>query len=130
MPYSYDDIMKYQAERLTAQRAAAVADLESARYREDAYAVSDAADTILKLDGDLERLGRIANQHYSQQQAQQPRNRYGLSDAEVEVARGIAGSDPRLTNEQREEIYAREKQKLGYMRRTGQYRDDQGQVSR
>jgi len=43
----------------------------------------------------------------------QPRgNQFGLSKDEVDIAHGISGGDASLTNEQRERVYAQNKQRL------------------
>jgi hypothetical protein len=121
LPYSYQDILLAQEQRLQARRASAVADLESARLREDADGVAYAADEILRVDTDFSRLTTIANQFVAQQQAAAPRNKYNLSDDEVEVARGIAGNDPSLSDDDRERIYAEQRYRHRHLTATGQY---------
>jgi hypothetical protein len=128
MAYEYDQIIQAQAARLQAARAQATADLEAARHAEDPERVNQAADDILRLDADMDRLGNIASRFYSQQQARPQESKFGLSNDEIDVAR--SHPDPHMTNEQKEELYARNRQRYQHMRATGQYRDDQGYVRR
>jgi hypothetical protein len=130
MPFDYKDILIHQESRLQGQRAQALAELEASRVREDVEGVNMASDDILRIDRDLEELNRYASNYVRQNQVAAPRNKYNLSDDEVELAHGIAGNDHSLTKEDRERIYAEQKQKLGHMRATGAYRDDQGRVGR
>jgi hypothetical protein len=122
--YEYDAIIRAQYETLAQQRAQAAADLEAARMSEDSYNVMDASARIVDADVRRAAVDQIANRYVAQQQ--QPRgNQYGLNQSEVEIARGISGGDPKLTNDERERIYAANKNKLRHMRQTGEYRDDQ-----
>jgi hypothetical protein len=128
MAYSYEQIMQAQYARIADEQAQAAADLEAGRVSEDAYRVTGAADRILQLDKDREALDRRAQGFIAQQQPQG--NKYGLSKDEQDVARGMFGNDQRMTHDQRERAYAEQKEKLRYMRATGQYRDDQGSIRR
>jgi hypothetical protein len=125
MAYEYDAIIRAQYETLAQQRAQAAADLEAARMSEDSYSVMDASNRIVDADMRRAQVDQIANRFVASQQA--PRgNQFGLSDTEVEIARGISSGDSSLSNSDRERIYAEGRQKLRHMRATGQYRDDQG----
>jgi hypothetical protein len=62
-------------------------------------------------------------------------NRYGLSPEEVDIAHksyvdrsGRDGLETNLTNDQKEALYSRNKEKLRQMKATRQYDDTQGQV--
>jgi hypothetical protein len=125
MAYSYQQILESQYQRIAEEQSQAAADLEAGRISEDAYRVTGAADRILELDKTREALDRRANQYIASQQQQPQGNQYGLSQSEVEIARGISSGDSSLTNAERERIYAANKNKLRHMRQTGEYRDDQ-----
>ena len=73
------------------------------------------ANKILEVDQKLAALNNIANNYVAQQQQPQG-NRYGLSDDEVSIANGINGGDENLSNDQRQQIYAQQRQKLRHMR--------------
>ena len=130
MAYKHDDVIVYQHEQLVAERAAAVAQYESGRVNEDHYTTLAGANAILEADAKLEALGRIANNYVAGQQRAQPTNKYGLSRDEIAIARGNGSNDPRLTNDDRDRIYAEQKNKYQRLRSTGEYRDDQGMVRR
>jgi len=128
MPYDYGSIMQAQAQRIEADQAQAVADLEAARRNEDADGTMYAAGRILELDAQRAALDQRASQYLaSQQQHQRQGNKYGLSPDELEIAHGAGGD---MSKEEKEELYARNRDKLRYTRATGQYRDDQGRVGR
>ena len=130
MAYDHADVISAQFDRLTSERARAAGDYESARIDEDAYGVLSAADRIIEVDARIAALGQIANNFVAAQQQQQQGNRYGLSRDEVQIARGISASDAKLSDDDRQRIYAEQKGKYQHMRATGQYRDDQGSVRR
>jgi hypothetical protein len=70
-------------------------------------------------------------QGFVQSQQQAPRgNKYGLSQDEPEVARSLAKGDDRLSDDQRLQTYATNKQRYRQARADGSYRDDQGRVTR
>jgi len=72
----------------------------------------------------------MSNQHAASLRPAPGASRFGLSEDEVKIAHGISGSDPRLSNETREQIYAANKRKLAQARADGSYRDDQASVRR
>jgi hypothetical protein len=129
MAFEHDAIIRAQYQQLVEDRARAVADLESGRISEDQYTTMEAANRILEADQKRAALDNIANNYIASQQQPQS-NRYGLSRDEVEIAHGIAGNDPHMSLEQRELVYAQNKQKLRMMRQSGEYRDDNGRVTR
>ena len=130
MAYSYEEILQAQAGRLQAEQAQASADLEAARLAGDPDGVNIAADRILQIDLQMNALGGRARQFYSAQQSQPQGNKYGLSADEIELARGVASGDRRMSNDERERLYAENKSRYQRMRATGEYRDDQGTVRR
>jgi hypothetical protein len=130
MAYDHADVIKAQYDRLTSERARAAGDYESARIDEDSHGVMSAADRIVEIDARIGALGQIANNYVAGQQRAQPTNKYGLSRDEVAVARSNGSGDPRLTNDDRDRIYAEQKSRYQQMRRDGSYRDDQGSVRR
>jgi hypothetical protein len=125
MAYEHESIIRAQYQQLAEDRARAVADLESGRISEDQYTTMDAGNRILEADMKVSALNNIANQFVAGQQRPQG-NQYGLSKDEQDIAHGIASADTSLTNQERERAYAVNRDKLRYMRATGQYRDDQG----
>jgi hypothetical protein len=128
--YTHEDVIRAQYDRLTSERARAAGDYESARIDEDVHGVMSAADRIVEIDARIGALGQIANNYIAGQQRAQPTNKYGLSRDEIAIARGNGSGDPRLTNDDRDRIYAEQKSRYQRMRSTGEYRDDQGTVRR
>lgn len=130
MPISHEDAIRADFDRLQFEKQRALADYEQARLCEDYDGVAHASITLREVEGHLHTLDRIASNYVMSRQQQQQGNRYGLSPDEVTIAHGIASNDPNMTADQREALYAQQKQKLQFMRATGQYRDDQGSVRR
>ena len=130
MAFEHRAVIEAQYQKLAIDRAQAVADYEAGRMAEDDYATMSAADRIVEADQKRLAVDRIASNFISQQQQQSQGSRYGLSADEVSIARGIAGNDPQMSDDERERLYAQNKERLRYMRATGQYRDDQGSVRR
>jgi hypothetical protein len=129
MAYNYADIMQNQLERLEAEGAQRAAELEAARINEDPDAVHWAAQRILELDSQRNALAVRANQFAAQQRVQPQRHKYGLSPEEIEVARNFT-QDPKLSNDDKEKLYAEQRARYRHARATGAYRDDQGRVTR
>jgi len=50
MPFSYEDTIIHQGQRLQAERAEAMAQLEMGRVNEDIITVNNASDRILDID--------------------------------------------------------------------------------
>jgi len=130
MAYDHESVIKAQYVQLQADRAAAVAQYEADRIAEDQYGTMSSANAILEADSKLAALNRIADTYVAGQQRAQPQNRYGLNEDEVTVARGLAKGDPKLSNDDRERIYAEQRARYQQARRDGTYRDDQGVVRR
>ncbi|WP_316227203.1 hypothetical protein [Bradyrhizobium sp. SZCCHNR1047] len=128
MAWTYESILATQGQRLEAERAQALAELEAARIYEDVSLMNTASDALLRVDRDYAQLSRYANNMAAQQQM--PRNQFGLNDDEVAIARTLGETRQDLTDEQREQIYAQNKARYHQMRRDGTYRDDQGTVRR
>ncbi|MGJ4928609.1 hypothetical protein ACQR1I_14210 [Bradyrhizobium sp. HKCCYLS2038] len=130
MSYSYEAIMTAQFQRIQEEKAQQAAELEAGRMAEDPDRVNYAANRILELDAQEAALGQRANTYYSQSQASaRQQNPHGLSDEEVKIAENFS-QNPSLSREQKLEMYARQKSRYQHMRRTGEYRDDQGTVRR
>jgi hypothetical protein len=127
MPYDYSSIMQASAQRLDAQQAEMVAELEAGRMAEDADRTMYAATRLLEIDAQRVALAERANQYIARQQAQPKGNAYGLSDQELAIAKNSHSGG---TVDERLREYASNKQRLQHMRATGQYRDDQGTVRR
>jgi hypothetical protein len=129
MAYKHEQVMQAQHEVLTNARAAAVARYEAARGVEDDAETMDAADRILDCDAKLAALGRIAQNHVAGTQAAQPQSRYGLSPEEQSIAHASfvdrKDMDP-MSLEERERVYAIQKNKLRAMKANGTYSDQKG----
>jgi hypothetical protein len=123
--YQHEHVIRAQYEQLAAERAEVLAQYESARINEDGSSTMFAADRLLEVDQKRAALDRIANNYVASQQQPQG-NQFGLNQDELDIANGIAGGDQTITNEQRQRAYAQNKERLRYLRQTGQYRDDQG----
>ncbi|MGJ5042732.1 hypothetical protein [Bradyrhizobium sp. HKCCYLRH1062] len=128
MSYSYEAILTAQAQRIEAERAEHVAELEAGRMSEDPDRVNYAANRILELDAQHAMLAQRANAYFAQAPAKR-QNPHGLTDEEMQVASNFSQS-PNLSHEQKLEIYSRQKARYAQMRRDGTYRDDQGTVRR
>jgi hypothetical protein len=125
MTWTYDQILQDQAEQIQAGYAMQNAELEAGRHEEDAYRVREASNAILELDRKRDALAARAQQYYGQQRAQQqPTNRFHLSETEREVAEAsiVDRPDmPKLTADQKHEIYARNRDRLSRMKMSGEY---------
>jgi hypothetical protein len=120
VPYDHKDVITAQAKELAADRAQALVDYERANSFDDGAGVMAAADRIIEIDAKTTALNGIARNLVMQQAA--PRgNRFGLTQDELDIAKSCRQTD---------EEYARNKDRLQYLRATGQYRDDQGTVRR
>lgn len=128
MPYDYPTIIRAQFDGLQLDRQRTQTEMERCRLCEDEDGTMYAANALLEINAKLAALDNVAKNYVTAQHL--PANRYGLTQDEIEIANGIAGSDPHMTQDQRQQLYLQNKQKLQYMRATGQYRDDQGTVRR
>ena len=92
----------------------------------DVDGMAAAAQQMAGLRASARELDQMAQERY----AAQPRdvNRFGLSKDEIEVAN--SHPDSSMTPDQKQELYARNREKYRHMRATGEYRDDQGTVRR
>jgi hypothetical protein len=139
LAFKHDDVIRAQHEVLTMQRAQNLARYEAARLAEDDAETMHAADCILEVDHKLNALGRIANNYVAEQQhnaGQQQRSKFGLSPEEQEIARLLPnehkdyrhsnGTPQYLSDDMKEEIYRRNRDKLRTMRANGSYRDQTG----
>jgi hypothetical protein len=109
----------------------AIADHEheyrKASMRNDTDAMASAAMEIAALRVQAKEFDALAREDARGMQASIPKgNKYGLTDEEVEIARSSIVDRPRVTNlseDDKQKLYAENKQKLAEMRRTGQYSD-------
>jgi hypothetical protein len=129
MAYDHVQIIRAQYEELANERSAALAALEAARVNESSYEVMRAADRVVDADVRRSALDNIARNFVASQNRPQG-NQFGLNRDEVDIAHGIGGGDPNLSNQERERLYAYNRDKLRHMRATGQYSDGQGVVTR
>jgi hypothetical protein len=126
MAWTYDQTIAGSWEENEAERAEALADLERARVSEDWSGFRAARARLREAEQEAAWISQKANTLYEQQQRaeRQPSNKFGLSEEQRELAHAalIDRPDmPRLTDEQKEEIYARNLGKYRHMVASGQY---------
>ncbi len=99
---------------------------QQAQAYNDLDGMASAAQQIAGLRASMRELDAMAREHYMAQ----PRdvNRFGLNKDEIEVAN--SHPDSSMTPDQKQELYARNRERYRHMRATGEYRDDQGTVRR
>jgi hypothetical protein len=120
MAWSYEALAQSEIESLTAEDAAARAELERCRLAEDPHGARAALDRIYAVDYQVTSLNqRIQNMQRSQ--AQQAPNPYGLSKDERDIA--AQHPDPGMSVDAKERLYAYNKQRYQNLRGSG-YRDE------
>jgi hypothetical protein len=134
------DLRKVHARGIQSMQMAyeeAAAEYRQAQLAEDTDGMASAAMRMAGLEATVEKFNNMANRAMNPQPGPMPTNRYGLTPDEVEVAKNSFGAirdrDGHLvdlSDDQKFEIYARNKARYRHMRQTGEYRDDQGQVRR
>jgi hypothetical protein len=128
--FTHQQIIEDKYLRHAAEVAEASAEYERARLLDDAHQVQAATDRLTELKQQRMAMDALVYEQQAQQQRAQPQNRYGLNADEVTIARGIGSGDPKLSNDDREKLYAEQKSRYQQARRDGSYRDDQGRISR
>ena len=135
MAWTYEESLaaSYQANQIEQRRA--LTELDAAHQCEDWAGLEHAKARLREAEGEERWLREKAQNLQRQQQAAQaaPRNKHGFSNTEVDVALNSFQDRPdlpRLTREQKLDLYQANKQKYWAMRNSGQYRDDQGTVRR
>jgi hypothetical protein len=98
LAFDYRDIIVDKHERLQAQRQQALLELEIARQREDTDGTRYAADQIIAIDGEIERVHRTANAYVNQQQPRMPADFEGLARHQVQLAakHGLTGEETKI----------------------------------
>jgi hypothetical protein len=98
MAFDYRDIIVDKHERLQAQRQQALLELEIARQREDTEGTRYAADQIIAIDGDIERINRTANAYVNSQQPRMPADFAGLTREQTRLAvkAGLTGEQAQI----------------------------------
>jgi hypothetical protein len=131
MAFDYRDIIVDKHERLQAQRQQTLLELEIARQREDIDGTRYAADQIIAIDGEIERVHRTANAYVSQQQGRIPADFAGLTreQSRLAVKAGLTGDqaqialnttrDSRLSDADKMVLYAEGLQKYNEWRDAG-----------
>ena len=133
---AYDAAMANYSDAIEEQQF----EYQKAARRGDADAMARAGQEIAALRVQVKEFNALAHEHVSSMQTipggdNLSRNdsnlcrQYGISPDVLGVAKSWT-SDPRVSDKERVETYLRNKQKLQQMRQTGEYRDDQGTVSR
>jgi hypothetical protein len=133
MPFTYQQIIESEYADLANEEAHAAAVLEQARITEDVDAIKIATDRIYTVDQKRHSLNTRVQRFQGQEQAAAPRSRFGLTPEEQEIARLIPdqhkdyrhsnGAPQYLSDDQKEEIYTRNRNKLRTMRANGSYSD-------
>jgi hypothetical protein len=135
MSWTYADTIAASWEANSIERREALAQIDSAHLREDWTDLQIASQRLRTADEEAKWLQEKA-QNLQRQQAQaqaQPRNKHGFNNAEVDVALNSFQDRPdmpRLTRDQKLDLYQANKQRYWQMRNSGAYRDDQGVVRR
>jgi hypothetical protein len=142
MAYSYADIFQSEAERIDSEHAAAVAEMEAARLNEEPDRVRWASKTILALDAERANLIARANNWARPAQAAPMAGaedlshqdvalcrQFGLQPSDLKVAKGWTG-DPNMSDADKVKTYVENRQRYRQARQSGEYRDDQGRVTR
>jgi hypothetical protein len=123
--FQYSQIVTAQAERLDAEQAQQIAELEAGRMSDDSDRTMWAAQRLLEIDAQRAALAQRANIMVAQQQAQPRGNAYGLTDDEIAVAKAAHSGG---SVDERIRSYAEQKQRYQHMKATGAYDDTQGRV--
>jgi len=124
---TYDDAMRTYNSNILDQENR----FQKALLDDDQYEQTAATMELASLHVQRDRYHSMAVQHANSMRAHQPSNRFGLSEAEREVAEAsiVDRADmPKLTADQKHEVYANNRDKLNRMRQTREYDDTQGRV--
>jgi hypothetical protein len=136
MAWSYSDTISASWEANQIERREALAQIDSAHLREDWNDLQIASQRLRTADEEARWLSEKAQNLQRQQQAAQaqaPSNKFGLSRREQEVAEQsfVDRPDlPRLSTEQKHQLYAHNRARYHQMRANGTYDDTQGKVFR
>ncbi|WP_027578541.1 hypothetical protein [Bradyrhizobium sp. Ai1a-2] len=95
----------------------------------DVNAAADAAMFMAAIQANRANLNALAHQALNPPPPRVPTNQYGLTAEEQDIAHS-SFSDPRMTKDDMEKLYAHNKQRYWHMRQTGQYSVDQGSLKR
>jgi hypothetical protein len=140
MAFTYQQIIESEWQDIQAEHAYANAELERARVVEDADGVRAATARLYDLDNRSRSLGERARQmqtparempgaeEMTRADAQLAKH-YGLSAHQLSIAKGWTGATD-MTDEAKVRTYLENKQRLAQARTNGDYRDDQGRVTR
>lgn len=128
------DIRKVHERGVASMSAAfkeAELEYQQAALANDVDGMAAAGMKMAGLDATLEKFNALAHRtaNPQPQQYQEPRNRYGLTATEEEIARNSFHA-PDMNDDQKQQLYAQNRAKYQHMRATGAYRDDQGTVRR
>jgi hypothetical protein len=135
MSWTYADTISASWEANQIERREALAQIDSAHLREDWNDLQMASSRLRSADEEARWLSEKAQNLQRQQQAAQaqPRNKHGFTNTEVDVALNSFQDRPdmpRLTRDQKLDLYQANKQRYWNLRNSGGYRDDQGTVRR
>jgi hypothetical protein len=135
MAWSYDQTIAAAWQENEIEYKRALAEIDAAHVAEDWPGLQYATNRLQSAEQQAAWLSQKANNlHQQQQRAQaQPRNRHNFSNTEVDIALNSFQDRPdlpRLTRDQKLDLYQANKQRYWQMRNSGQYRDDQGTVRR
>jgi hypothetical protein len=124
---TYDDAMRaYNSSILDQENR-----FQKALLDDDQYEQTAATMELASLHVQRDRYHTMAEQHAHSLRVQRPSNRWGLSETEREVAEASLPDRPdmpKLTADQKHEVYANNRARLNRMRQTREYDDTQGRV--
>jgi hypothetical protein len=132
MAWTYGQSLAASWEESQIDQRRALADIDEAHLNEDWSALQAAKNRLRDAEQHAAWISRKANMLHDQQQAAQarPASKYGLRSDEDQIALSLPNRPdlPKLTDDQKRQIYLYNKNKLAAMRRAGTYDDTQGRV--
>jgi hypothetical protein len=117
--------MSYQSYQAAIQGA--VAEFQQAKLAGDEQVMVDAANRIASFRSAQQQIPLMYQEAVNPAPAAPPVNKYGLTEAEAEVAKNFT-HDPGLSVDDKMRTYAEQKTRYRHMRATGEYDDSQGRV--
>jgi hypothetical protein len=113
---------------LSAAYQSAISDYHLGQSTGDTDLAAEAAVRMAGLEATAREFHGLANRAASPQGAA-PVDKYGLTESERAIAKNWT-SDPNISTEDRLRTYSQQKARYQQARASGEYRDDQGRVTR
>jgi hypothetical protein len=104
-----------------------MASFQQAKIANDELAMVESANRIASYRAAANQVPQMYAEAMNPAPAAPPTNKYGLTAAEAEVARNWS-QDPSLSEHDKMQTYAEQKNRYRHMRQTGEYDDSQGRV--